>query len=376
MGTETAIQLWSISGKYALNLQHIHCTITLKRFGGVVIGGTPKKYGTKEIFPAIIPLLFGSGISPAWGSYLPTVSQQRILATLNIVQTVSCILFPVGGLIVSVFLFYYLKLKQPISCLQNGIMRIQNNDLDFSLPILSNDEMGQLCAAFEEMRSELLKSNRLLWQQAEERKRLNAAFSHDLRNPITVLKGSVKLLRQGIQDEQTIDRLESYTLRIEQYVEAMSSVQKLEQLSVKPKEIRLSVLQSELQETARLLALSKKVSVLVPSNGTVCIDHGLFLTVAENLIGNAARFAEKAISIQITLQNDSLVLKVEDDGAGYPLALVQNGPNPFETTSSNSSHFGMGLYSSRILCEKHGGRLILGNQAGGGASATAIFHFV
>ena len=71
MGTETAIQLWSTFGKYALNLQHIHCTITLKRFGGVVIGGTPKKYGTKEIFPAIIPLLFGSGISPAWGSYLP-----------------------------------------------------------------------------------------------------------------------------------------------------------------------------------------------------------------------------------------------------------------------------------------------------------------
>ena len=254
-------------------------------------------------------------------------------------------------------------------------MRIQNNDLDFSLPILSNDEMGQLCAAFEEMRSELLKSNRLLWQQAEERKRLNAAFSHDLRNPITVLKGSVKLLQQGIQDEQTIDRLESYTLRIEQYVEAMSSVQKLEQLSVKPKEIRLSVLQSELQETARLLALSKKVSVLVPSGGTVCIDHGLFLTVAENLIGNAARFAEKAISIQITLQNDSMTLNVEDDGAGYPLSLVQNGPNPFETTSSNSSHFGMGLYSSRILCEKHGGRLILENRAGGGASATAIFYF-
>ena len=60
--------------------------------------------------------------------------------------------------------------------------------------------------------------------------------------------------------------------------QAMSSVQKLEQLSVKPKEIRLSVLQSELQETARMLALSKKVSVLVPSGGTVCIDHGLFLT--------------------------------------------------------------------------------------------------
>ena len=267
-------------------------------------------------------------------------------------------------------------LTRPIRLLTRATGKMAEGEYSYRAEQISNDEMGQLCAAFEEMRSELLKSNRLLWQQAEERKRLNAAFSHDLRNPITVLKGSVKLLRQGIQDEQTIDRLESYTLRIEQYVEAMSSVQKLEQLSVKPKEIRLSVLQSELQETARLLALSKKVSVLVPSGGTVCIDHGLFLTVAENLIGNAARFAEKAISIQITLQNDSMTLNIEDDGAGYPLSLVQNGPNPFETTSSNSSHFGMGLYSSRILCEKHGGRLILGNQAGGGASATAIFHFV
>ena len=267
-------------------------------------------------------------------------------------------------------------LTRPIRLLTQATGKMAEGEYSYRAEQISNDEMGQLCAAFEEMRSELLKSNRLLWQQAEERKRLNAAFSHDLRNPITVLKGSVKLLRQGIQDEQTIDRLESYTLRIEQYVEAMSSVQKLEQLSVKPKEIRLSVLQSELQETARLLALSKKVSVLVPSDGTVCIDHGLFLTVAENLIGNAARFAENAISIQITLQNDSLVLKVEDDGAGYPLSLMQNGPNPFETTSSNSSHFGMGLYSSRILCEKHGGRLILENRARGGASATAIFHFV
>ena len=167
----------------------------------------------------------------------PTISQQRILTALNIVQIMSCIVFPVGGLLTSVVLFYHFKLREPIGILQDGITRIQNNDLDFSLPVSSSDEMGQLCAAFEGMRGELLKTNRLLWQQAEERKRLNAAFSHDLRNPITVLKGTVKLLRQGVQDEQAISRLEGYTLRIEQYVEAMSSVQKLEQLSVHPQKI-------------------------------------------------------------------------------------------------------------------------------------------
>ena len=56
-----------IRAKFAVHTLHNY----IETFGGVVIGGTPKKYGTKEIFPAIIPLLFGSGISPAWGSYLP-----------------------------------------------------------------------------------------------------------------------------------------------------------------------------------------------------------------------------------------------------------------------------------------------------------------
>lgn len=66
------------------------------------------------------------------------------------------------------------------------------------MPVGSDDELGQLCAAFETMRKELLKSNQELWRQAEERKRLNAVSSHDLRNPITVLKGTVKLLRQAL----------------------------------------------------------------------------------------------------------------------------------------------------------------------------------
>ena len=59
------------------------------------------------------------------------------------------------------------------------------------------------------MRAELLRSDQELWEQAEERKRLNAAFSHDLRNPVTVLKGTVKLLKEGKQDDQALDRLEN-----------------------------------------------------------------------------------------------------------------------------------------------------------------------
>lgn len=305
---------------------------------------------------------------------IPTASQKSILSLLGIIQIVSCIILPAGGLALSGALYYHIKLKQPIAALQNGITRIQNRDLDFFMPIHSDDELGQLCAAFDTMREELLKSNQELWRQAEERKRLNAAFSHDLRNPITVLKGTVKVLRQGTADEQTIDRLESYTLRIEQYVEAMSSIQRLEQMPVRISECSYSLLSSELEDTAKLLAGALELTVSAPAHGTTQLDHGLFLTVAENLIGNAVRFAKSRIKICLKQQKNFLHLSVADDGPGYPAELIQNGPKPFGKIEENAEHFGMGLYSSQTLCLKHGGTLKLENSEGHGAIAIASFQ--
>lgn len=304
----------------------------------------------------------------------PTASQKSILSVLSIIQIVSCIALPMGGLALSGVLYYHIKLKHPIAVLRNGITRIQNHDLDFFMTVRSDDELGQLCAAFDIMREELLKSNQELWRQAEERKRLNAAFSHDLRNPITVLKGTVKLLRQGTADEQTIDRLESYTQRIEQYVEAMSSIQRLEQMPVRISEYSFSLLRSELENTAKLLAKSLKLSVSTPDNGVIQLDHGLFLTVAENLIGNAARFAKSKIIICLEQRENFLLLSVADDGPGYPVELIQNGPKPFGKLNGDSAHFGMGLYSSQTLCLKHGGTLTLTNRKDLGATATASFQ--
>lgn len=303
----------------------------------------------------------------------PSESQQKILSMLGIIQIVSCIVLPVGGLALSGILYYHIKLKHPIAALRNGITRIQNHDLDFIMPIHSDDELGRLCAAFDTMREELLKSNQELWRQTEERKRLNAAFSHDLRNPITVLKGTVKLLRQDTADEQAIDRLESYTLRIEQYVEAMSSIQRLEQMPVQINECSYSLLHSELEETAKILAGALELSVSAPDNGTTQLDHGLFLTVAENLIGNAVRFTKSKIQVLLKQQGNILLLSVTDDGPGYPVELIQNGPKPFGKMKEDSAHFGMGLYSSRTLCLKHGGTLTLENKEGCGAAATASF---
>ena len=302
----------------------------------------------------------------------PTPEQLRLLTVLDVVSLLGWVVFPVVGLGVAGVLFYRWKLKEPIRILMEGTRRIQAHDLDFTLPTPSADELGQICAAFENMRLELLKTNQELWRQAEERKRLNAAFAHDLRNPITVLKGSLKLLRNGTADEQAIDRLESYTLRIEQYVEAMSSIQRIEQMPVRVSEVAARTLRTELEETARLFAPALDIALSVPDMGTLQIDHGIFLNVAENLIGNAARFARTKVEITLAIEKDILFLSVVDDGPGFPAELIKSGPKPFGKVEENSEHFGMGLYSSSLLCQKHGGNLRLENSPAGAITTASI----
>ena len=71
-----------------------------------------------------------------------------------------------------------------------------------------------------------------------------------------------------------------------------------------------------------------------------------------------------------------LCLMVADDGPGFPPELVKNGPKPFGKMEENAEHFGMGLYSSSLLCLKHGGELRLENRPEGGAAATAFFKMI
>lgn len=376
--------------------------------------------------------------TPAWS--------QAVGSLLGVLQIALPILIFTLVILLTSILFYRTKLKEPLHILKSSTERIMQDDLDFVIPAPSGrDELGQLCGAFEKMRETLLANNQTLWRQAEERKRLNAAFAHDLRNPVTVLKGTAKLLRKGICDEQTIGRLEDYTLRIEQYIESMSSIQRLEQVPVQRKMIACDLLYRELEDTARLLAPGLSCRITMHGIGSVgmkavetkaagidtsvietaaagkaaieaatveratietaavAIDHGLFMTVAENLIANGARFAERELMIGLEIADSFLLLSVMDDGPGFPDELLQNGPKPFgkvkqyttysrkaaectacsetimddakpsKVSAENGTHFGMGLYSCQTICLKHGGRLTLENIEGSGAKAAAFF---
>ena len=133
---------------------------------------------------------------------------ERLLSVLEIVPIVATPIYSALCIIAASLLFYRNKLKEPLIKLRVASENIANNDLDFRVDYHSKDELGQLCISFEIMRSTLESNFSEMWRLMEERKQLNAAFAHDLRTPLTVLKGYDEML-QSSSDSITRDIDES-----------------------------------------------------------------------------------------------------------------------------------------------------------------------
>lgn len=310
----------------------------------------------------------------------PSYPSNGIGLLLSVLQIALPVLIYTMALLSTSYMFYRLKLQKPLETLADGASRIMDNDLDFTLDTDSRDELGQLCLAFEAMRRELLDNSRKLWQQAEERKRLNAAFSHDLRNPVTVLKGAAKLAGQGTQRDgpdprqlaSQLSLIESYTERIERYVETMSSVQRLEDISLSPKTAAWDDMVADLADMLRFMGADsgKQIHFRAGSHsGPILIDSSVLFQIAENLVSNALRFAASQIRVSCLTDGELLTLTVTDDGPGFPETLVKNGIRPFQKGAEDAEHFGMGLYTSMLLARRHGGGVTIQNDAGAAVTA-------
>lgn len=160
--------------------------------------------------------------------------------TLRLVAGVGVPIVAFGGLAVLLFRrFYRRHIGGPLSVLEAAADRIARQDLDFQIGAVRGRELGRLGAAMEGMRSSLLATQRELWRTAEDRRRLNAAFAHDLRTPVTVLKGTLEMARMkadragsGEDMRKTLDTLSGQADRLESYAQLMSRVTKLEDREV------------------------------------------------------------------------------------------------------------------------------------------------
>ena len=182
------------------------CVLSGLLLGGLAVWGCARLRESVAPGASLLVTQGGAQMLPA-----PEVGQgmYTLARVLDVLQLILPIVLLLAALAIADMLFYRLKLRKPIETLNDGAQRIMTSDLDFSMEASGGDELGALCGAFEAMRAQLLENNQALWRQSEERRRLNAAFSHDLRNPLAVLQGTVQLLRrQGRPRLDQLDQLE------------------------------------------------------------------------------------------------------------------------------------------------------------------------
>ena len=303
---------------------------------------------------------------------------------LDIVNLFRCIAIPLWSLLCVVvcgIIFYHRKIEKPISILLEASENISNNRLDFSVEVPEKNEFGELCLSFEKMRVALKENNIEMWRQVEERKRLNAAFSHDLRTPLTVLKGQSEILSKYVpkmSEEKIIETAETmkrHIIRLETYVNTMNDLQRLEDVEVKKELVDVKELEHQMRITGAAVCKGKEFVLYqnIFDVDSVKIDTSIAMQVYEDLLSNAVRYAKRKIEIAIDKKDSLLLLNVVDDGAGFTAKDLSNAMKPFYKAENeiNNEHFGMGLNICKMLCEKHGGYLQISNE--NGAKAVAAF---
>ena len=323
---------------------------------------------------------------PRPSSYEMTQADIFVSELCDFLETYAVLILSMAGSCGAVFLFYRNKLREPLEELAKGSKKIAENHLDFSICYENKDEMGQLCKEFERMREQLARNNRAVWQTVEEEKILRTAIAHDIRAPLSVLKGYQEMLMEYLPGEdidvgQAMEMLAESGRQIERmdaFVEAMRKLSSLENRQLTPGSISAGQLEKDLQgELAILEKEYGKQCMLQASESQEEFygDKEVILEVTENLLSNALRYGKQQITIMIKIGYAKLSIFVMDDGDGFreeaeKITEAFYGQN----VKDSLKHAGLGMYISRLYCEKHGGKLILGNDEHGGAVATAIFR--
>lgn len=288
-------------------------------------------------------------------------------------------------IIIGVFIFYRQKLSVPLQVLKDGIEQIAMDNLDFAVRYEARDELGTLCQAFDRMRGELLHNYKKIWRLTEERKKLNASFAHDLRTPLTVLKGYTDFLEEYIPSNEKKDEkllatnrmMAQYIKRLEEYVEIMNTIQKLEDTPIKVEPVSTADFIEMLKGVVKTSALEYRKESSITNEISLKMIHGdvsLIFRVLENVLMNAFQYSKSKVSVRLLDYENLLHIEIDDDGPGFREKDLDEALNPFYTSRENDSfHFGLGLNICKTLCENHGGSISINNTKDSGAKVIITF---
>ncbi|WP_027416616.1 sensor histidine kinase [Aneurinibacillus terranovensis] len=278
------------------------------------------------------------------------------------------------------------SIVKPLKSLKKAAEQIKEGNLNFVLESYPRDEIGELAGAFEGMRLQLKTSVEQQIQYENNRKELISSISHDLKTPITAIKGYVEGIMDGVADSQ--EKMERYiktiSLKANDLDELIDQLFLFSKLDLK----KLPFNFEEIDLHAYLLDCAEEMEFDTGRSGValqyhtevkdplmVIADREQLKRVIMNVVENAVKYMNRengTIDIYLTASQTTATIKIKDNGQGIPRHLL---PFIFDTfyrtdASRNSSTggSGLGLAISKRIVEEHGGRIWVESIEGEGTS--------
>jgi histidine kinase len=269
---------------------------------------------------------------------------------------------------------------KPINRLKEAAQSIKNGSLEHSIIAVRRDEIGQLTDDFEAMRLRLIESRELQKQYEENRKELIAHISHDLKTPITSIKGYIEGIRDGVADTpekrtRYIQTIYSKSVDMDHLIDELFLFSKLD-LGKIPFHFEEVDIKNYLTDYIEELSFDlKKMNVEIdfqceaPGNFQIIADREKFKRVLSNIVDNSIKYMDKVPKkLTITLTTTA------DNGPGIPDEAIPLIFNQFYRAEQSRNKLtggsGLGLSIASMIVEEHQGSIQVASKLGVGTKIT------
>jgi signal transduction histidine kinase len=260
------------------------------------------------------------------------------------------------------------RFTKPLSKMKTAAVKISGGDYAVKTGVTQNDEIGELATALDDMAVKLDAASRESAKLEKLRRDFVANISHELRTPVTVIRGSLEALCDGVVSEPHMvadyhRQILSESVYLERLVSDLLDLARLQNpdFAMEMGEVDLKEIAEDAVRSIRRVADGKKVEVQLSHDGegyTVFGDYGRLRQMLLVLLGNAVKFSPEGGTVEVALSADrhAMTLSVRDEGPGIA---AEDLPHIFERfykqrSEENKNGTGLGLAIAKQIAERHG----------------------
>ena len=284
-------------------------------------------------------------------------------------------------------------LTHPIRDLTIAIRGITQGNLKQTVLVKSNDELGELAVAFNQMSADL---DRL----TQSRRQMTADIAHDLRNPLTVIGGYIESMQDGVlkPTPERLDAIQMEVRHLERLIEDLRTLSQADagELSLNREPVSVPMLLEQIAESYCPLAEKQNVTLVIDAPNdlpAILADPDRLAQVLGNLITNSLRYTPAGGEIRLMARQDinirakdalpvqgegsgknaSLTLTVSDNGEGISREALPYVFDRFyraDPSRARGDGSGLGLAIAKSIVEAHGGAISATSAPGAGTKIT------